>query len=281
MIYNMPGALLILLFLTYAAPAHAVPPSAGEPYTDSATGIEFNSIPGGCYLMGDSVGDGDPNERPVHEVCVADFAIGKTEITNAQYKKFNPEHNSGAAQGSSLQEDNQPVVNVTWEEAVAYAEWLSKKSGQNYRLPTEAEWEYAARAGSNQSRFWGNNPDEACKYANVADMTAKKQWAKWTSFACDDGYAVSAPVGSFLANSYGLFDVLGNAWEWCVDVYNSEAYTKLPKNNPVYNGSGEYRVMRGGGWSNGPLGVRSSHRVGLSPDFGHHALGFRLVKTAQ
>ncbi len=276
MIYKMPGTLLLLLLFACGTAAHA-----GTSYTDPTTGVEFLSIKGGCYQMGDSVGDGDPNERPVHEVCVSAFSIGKTEITNAQYQKFKPQHNSGKSQDLSLNDADQPVVNVSWEDAVAFAEWLSQKSGANYRLPTEAEWEYAARAGSSASRFWGNNPDEACKYANVADMTAKKKWDKWTTFTCNDGYAVSAPVGSFLPNGYGLNDVLGNVWEWCEDVYNSEAYTKLPKDNPVYNGSGEYRVMRGGGWSNGPLGIRSSHRVGLSPNFGHHALGFRLVKTEQ
>lgn len=275
MTYKMPGTLFILLLFACVPLVRAATPS-----TDPATGMEFISVPGGCYLMGDSVGDGDPNERPVHEVCVSAFSIGKFEVTNVQYKKFSPQHNSGVSQGSTLNDDNQPVVNVSWENAVAFAKWLSEKSGQAYRLPTEAEWEFAARGGSSQSRFWGNNPDEACKYANVADMTAKKHWANWTSFACDDGYAVSAPVGSLLPNSYGLYDMLGNAWEWCEDIYNSEAYTKLPKDNPVYGGSGEYRVMRGGGWSNGPLGIRSSHRVGLSPSFGHHSLGFRLVKTA-
>jgi formylglycine-generating enzyme required for sulfatase activity len=241
--------------------------------------MEFVSVKGGCYQMGDSVGDGDPNERPVREVCVPDFFLGKFEVTNAQFKKFRPQHNSGKSQNASLDEDTQPVVNVSWEEAAAFSKWLSQQSGQKYRLPTEAEWEFAARAGSNQSRYWGNNPEEACKHANVADMTAKKLWAKWTTFTCDDGYAVSAPVGKFMPNSYGLYDMLGNVWEWCEDIYNSEAYTKLPKDNPVFGGSGEYRVMRGGGWSNGPLGIRNSHRVGLSPDFGHHALGFRLVKT--
>jgi formylglycine-generating enzyme required for sulfatase activity len=273
---KMPGTFFILLLFTYVAVAEAEPT-----FTDPTTGIEFVSVKGGCYQMGDSVGDGDPNERPVHEACVSDFLIGKSEVTNGQYKNFTPQHNSGNSQGSSLNEDNQPVVNVSWEDAVAFAKWLSQKSGQTYRLPTEAEWEYAARAGSNQSRFWGMSPNEACKYANVADMTAKKQWDKWTTFTCDDGYAVSAPVGKFTANGYGLQDMLGNVWEWCEDIYNSEAYTKLPKDNPVYDGAGEYRVMRGGGWSNGPLGIRNSHRVGLSPEFGHHALGFRLVKTAR
>jgi sulfatase modifying factor 1 len=276
MTYKMPGTLFILFLFASIGAAHAATSN-----TDPSTGMEFMLVKGGCYQMGDSAGDGDPNERPVHEVCVSDFSIGKFEVTNGQFRKFMPKHNSGTSQGSTLNDDNQPVVNVSWEDAVDYAEWLSEKSGQTYRLPSEAEWEYAARAGSSQSRVLGNNPDEACKYANVADMTAKKQWAKWTTFTCDDGFAVSAPVGSFMANSYGLSDMMGNVWEWCEDVYNSEAYTKLPKDSPVYHGSGEYRAMRGGGWSNGPLGIQSSHRVGLSPDFGHHALGFRLVKTAQ
>jgi len=273
---KIPGMVLILSLMLYPAVIHAE-----SHYTDPTTGMDFVSIKGGCFQMGDSVGDGDPNERPVHEVCVSGFSIGKYEVTNAQYKKFNPNHKSVSSEGFTQDADNQPVVNVSWDDAVAYAKWLSKKSGQMYRLPTEAEWEYAARAGTTTSRYWGNNPDETCKYANVADLSAKKKRPSWTTFFCDDGYVVSAPVGSFKPNAYGLYDMLGNVWEWCEDTYNSEAYTKLPKDNPVYTGMGEYRVMRGGGWSNGPLGIRSSHRVGLSPDFGHHALGFRLVKTAK
>jgi sulfatase modifying factor 1 len=274
MTLKTPGMLLILfLFLSPLAAR------AGTSSPDPVTGMEFVSVKGGCYQMGDSAGDGDANERPVHEVCISDFSIGKYTVTNAQFKKFRPQHNSGTSDGSNLDEDRQPVVNVSWEDAVAYAKWLSEKTGQTYRLPTEAEWEYAARAGTKTSRFWGDNPDLACKYANVADLTAKKRWPSWTVFACDDGYEVAAPVGSFQPNAYGLYDMLGNVWQWCEDVYNSEAYTKLPKDNPVYEGMGEYRVMRGGGWSNGPLGIRSSHRVGLSPSFGHRALGFRLVRV--
>jgi len=276
MTLKTPSMLPILLL--FACPVAA---NAETPYVDPSTGMEFVLVKGGCFQMGDSVGDGDPNERPVHEACVADFYLGRNEVTNEQFKKFKPQHNSGTSEGASLDDARQPVVNVSWEEATAFAGWLSRQSGQTYRLPTEAEWEYAARAGSSQSRFWGNNPDEACKYANVADMAAKKLRPKWTTFYCDDTFAVSAPVGSFMANGYGLHDMLGNVWEWCEDVYNSEAYIKLPKDNPEYAGSGEYRVMRGGGWSNGPLGIRSSHRVGLSPDFGHHALGLRLVKSVK
>ncbi len=276
MIYKLPGMVVLVLLFAYPAVSHGQ-----NVYTDPTTGMQFVSLKGGCFEMGDSVGDGDPNERPVHQVCLSDFAIGKYEVTNAQYKKFRPDHKSESSEGFSQNEDNQPVVNVSWDDAVAYAKWLSQKTGQTYRLPTEAEWEYAARAGTTTSRFWGNDPDEACQYANVADLTAKKYRPHWTVFVCNDGHAVSAPVGTYKPNAFGLYDMLGNVWEWCEDVYNSEAYSKLPKDNPVYEGTGEYRVMRGGGWSNGPLGIRSSHRVALSPDFGHHALGFRLVKTVK
>lgn len=270
------GCLLFFLLLTYPVVA-----GAETPYVDSSTGMEFVLIKGGCFSQGDSSGEGEPNERPVHETCVDDFYLGKNEVTNEQYKKFKANHNSGSSEGANLDEARQPVVNVSWTDGVAFAAWLSEQSGQSYRLPTEAEWEYAARAGTTTSRFWGGNPDEACTYGNVADLMAKQQRPKWTTFFCDDGYVVAAPVGSFKPNAFGLYDILGNVWEWCEDVYNSEAYGRLPKDNPVYRGPGEYQVMRGGGWSNGPLGIRSSHRVGLSPDFGHHALGLRLVKTVK
>ncbi|MBF0538366.1 MAG: formylglycine-generating enzyme family protein [Nitrospirae bacterium] len=244
---------------------------------ESVTGMEFVAVKGGCFEMGDTSGDGDPNERPAHEVCVNGFSMGKYDVTNEQFRKFRPNHDSGKFETLTLNEDKQPVVNVSWEDATEFAKWLSHKSGHTFRLPTEAEWEYAARAGSKASRFWGNNPDDACTYANVSDDSAKKRFPKWTSFNCNDGFLVAAPVGTFKPNEFGLYDMLGNVWQWVEDVYSPEAYSKLPKNNPTYEGAGEYRVERGGGWSNGPLGVRSAHRVGLTPTFGHRSLGFRLV----
>jgi len=137
MIWKTPGVLLVLLFFAYPDGADAEPA-----YKDQATGMELMFIKGGCFAMGDSIGDGDPNERPVHEACVGDFYIGKNEVTNAQYRQFAPGHSGGVVDGAQLGGDSQPVVNVSWEEAVAFARWLSEKSGQAYRLPTEAEWEY-------------------------------------------------------------------------------------------------------------------------------------------
>jgi formylglycine-generating enzyme required for sulfatase activity len=275
MTFKMPGILFFILLLA----ACPVIVHAESTYTEPSTGMEVVFVKGGCYEMGDSVGDGDSNERPVHEVCVNDFYMGKYDVTNEQFRKFRPDHNSGKFEGLSLNDDKQPVVNVSWYEAVDFAKWLSQKTGQTYRLPTEAEWEYAARAGAKTKYFWGNNPDDACKYANVADLSAKKRWKGWTAFYCDDKFLVSSPVGSFQPNQFGLYDMLGNVWQWVEDVYSSSAYNRLPKNNPVYEGSGEFRGERGGGWSNGPLGVRVSHRVSLTPEFATHALGFRLVRV--
>lgn len=112
------------------------------------------------------------------------------------------------------------MVNVSWYDATNFAKWLSKETGQKFRLPTEAEWEYTARAGTKTSRFWGNNPDEACQYANVADLTVKKRWATWIVHNCEDNYLVAAPVGSFNPNGFGIYDMLGNVWEWVQDVYD-------------------------------------------------------------
>ncbi|MBF0456510.1 MAG: formylglycine-generating enzyme family protein [Nitrospirae bacterium] len=261
---------MVLMFVLLAA-------HPGVVFAEGSADGDFVAVKGGCFQMGDASGDGDPNERPVHEVCVSDFSIGKYEVTNEQYKRFRPKHDSGKFEDLSLNEAKQPVVNVSWEDAKEYAKWLSAKTGHTYRLPTEAEWEYAARAGSKTPYSWGDSAAEACKYANVADATAHKRFPTWKSFDCDDGYLVSAPVGSFKPNAFGIYDMLGNAWELVEDVYNAEAYTKLPKDNPLFQGAGEYRVERGGGWSNGPLGVRVSHRAGVSPTFGHRSLGFRLV----
>ena len=114
--------------------------------------------------------------------------------------------------------------NVSWYGAVAYIDWLNQETetGKKYRLPTEAEWEYAARAGTSTVRFWGDSPDDACQYANVYDQTSKKENGySWKNHNCDDGYSNTAPIGSFLANSFGLHDMLGNVWEWCADRYGS------------------------------------------------------------
>ena len=226
---------------------------------DTVTGMELIFVKGGCYQMGDTFGDGENDEKPMHEVCVDDFYIGKYEVTNEQFRKFRSNHNSGDFIGFSLNDDNQPVVNVSYEDAIAYTDWLSGKlapagskqgTGKKYRLPTEAEWEYAARGGTRNRNYWGDNKDDACKYANVHDRTSKSKFSNftWENHNCDDGYAVTSSVGRFQPNAFGLYDMMGNVWEWCQDWYDDSYYKNSLKNNPKGASSGQYRVLRGGSW---------------------------------
>jgi len=172
------------------------------------------------------------------------------------------------------------VIDVSWEDATAYAEWLSQQTGEQYRLPTEAQWEYAARAGTSTARYWGNNADEACRYANVHDKTSKKEnsWASWTHHNCSDGYANTAPVGSFEANPFGLYDMLGNIWEWTCSQYEDKyrgkeqhcLSKKYSKNNRL--------SVRGGGWDGGTAVVRSAYRNGRTSAGRKGEVGFRLAR---
>ncbi len=254
-------------------------------YTDSETGMEFVLVKGGCFQMGSpSREDGLEyiGEDPVHEVCVDDFYLGKYEVTNEQYRKYRPVHNSGSFVDDGLNGRNQPVVNVSWQDADGYARWLSKKSGKKYSLPTEAQWEYAARGGTDTARFWGNSPDDACSYANVADRTLYRKWGDlFEIHDCADGYVVTAPVGSFKPNGYGLYDMLGNVWEWCQDWYGEEYYSSSPRQNPTGPALGKYRVNRGGGWNNDPRLVRAAYRDWDSPGGAYNGLGFRLAFPVQ
>ena len=174
------------------------------------------------------------------------------------------------------------MASVNWHEAQGFAEWLSYESPDLslYRLPTEAEWEYACRAGTKTIYFWGNASEEACKYANVGDKTARTMWHDWSVHNCNDGYAVSSPVGSFQPNGFGLYDILGNVWEWCEDRYAKNAYQIHTRRNPLYDGpTGSRRVTRGGSWSSKPGSARSAYRYFLLPETRDSNLGFRLVRT--
>ncbi len=250
---------------------------AAKGYTEPATGMEFVPAPKGCFTMGDTHGDGQGDEKPLHEVCLDSFLLGKYEVTNAQYRRFRPEHDSGNYGGNSLNGNNQPVANLSWYDAFDYARWLSERTGKRFRLPTEAEWEYAARGGTNGRNYWGEDSSVACKYANGADLTAKAQWPEWITTDCNDGYRVSSPVGSFRPNGYGLFDMMGNAWEWTNDWYDAGYYYESPRHNPQGPASGSLRIPRGGGWGNASECVRVTDRNGFAPDFSILFLGFRLA----
>ncbi len=251
-------------------------------FSDPITGMEFVWVPQGCFQMGSPSGESGQNsdEGPLHRVCVDGFWMGKYEVTNAEYRRFKSAHDSGSYNGNSLNGDKQPVVKVSWEEAVAYADWLCRKSDRKYRLPTEAEWEYACRAGTTTARSWGKGESQACKYANVNDLRSKKKNNfSWSNFSCDDGFAVTAPVGSFRPNAFGLYDMSGNVWEWCSDWYDSDYYKKSPVRNPQGPASGSNRALRGGSWINSAVGVRSAIRHGTRPGERDDSLGFRLVAS--
>lgn len=265
--------------------AEDVPSDAAGPrtWTDPISRMEFVRIPGGCYLMGSPFSETGAYsaEGPQHEVCVDSFWMGKTEVTNAQYRQYKASHDSGSYKSLGLNGDNQPVVSVSWNEVQEYIQWLSRSTGRQFRLPTEAEWECAARGGTTQTRFWGDDPSRACEYANVKDQTAQQEWPDWTTIhECRDRFAAAAHVGRFQPNAFGLHDMLGNVEEMCADWFAWDYYVGSPLDNPTGPPSGTKRVARGGTWSYVPQYVRAASRNEIDP--GERGgvpptLGFRLV----
>lgn len=248
---------------------------------------EMILIPAGSFKMGDNFGDGESRERPVHTVDLDAFYIAKFEVTNADWRKFrdDPGYNDpkfwpegrvmpkdqipywtqannhgGATPGS----DKFPVIGVNWDAATAYCNWLSAKSGKKYRLPTEAEWEKAAR-GTKQTRFpWGNEITH--EYANYV---GKQQFDTVME-------AGSFPKG---ASPYGVMDMAGNVMEWCSDWYSRDYYQTSPKKNPKGPATGAYRVLRGPGFFFEALDNRSYARSGAWPSFqAYRMVGFRVAR---
>jgi len=178
------------------------------------------------------------------------------------------------------QKGDHPVVQVSWNDAQAFCEWLSKKSGKTVVLPTEAQWEYACRAGTTTAYPWGDNPDDGKGWANGSDQSLKKKIPnaeKWAFFSWDDGFVFTSPVGSFKANAFGLYDMNGNAWQWCQDCYGD--YDKGAVTDPT-GATGSFRVLRGGSWGGGPRRCRSAFRAGYVPDLRVDHFGFRVAVSA-
>ena len=223
------------------------------------------TIPAGSFKMGDDT-FGIANEQPVRWVRIdKSIAVGKHEITFAQYELFARSTGRKIPKGNSKDKAKHPVVNVSWHDATAYASWLSRQSGHKYRLPTEAEWEYSARAGSSSDYWWGNqigNNRANCKSCG----------SRW------DGVS-TAPVGSFKKNPFGLYDTVGNVWEWTQDCYKDN-YNNAPVNASAVQSSGRCirRVLRGGAWNYNAQRVRSSTRSSTWPDSLYQHLGFRVVR---
>ncbi len=285
-----------------------------QTFRDCPTCPEMVTIPAGTFSMGSTVREqereGAPaSERnatgPEHQVTIGkSFALGKYEVTRGQFQAFvtanghkmptscwtyNADRKWVEMLGRTWlkpgfeQTDNDPVVCTTWEDATAYAAWLAKTTGKNYRLPTEAEWEYAARAGSKSSRYWGDTRDGACLYGNFSDLTLasvfKTEPRHEVVFYCSDGFAYTAPVGRFQPNAFGLYDMLGNVWEWTADCLNPR-YDGAPRDGSAWlTGDCKSRVLRGGSWNDDPWAARSAVRSSVPALLGSANLGFRVARS--
>ncbi|HEX5257285.1 MAG TPA: formylglycine-generating enzyme family protein [Sphingomicrobium sp.] len=274
---------------------------------------EMVMLPEGSFIMGAAPGEAErekvPNffrghSVPQHEVAIRyKLAFSKFDVTRDEYAQFvaathRPDPDScfvvdadGAgekdAKGANWhspgfpQTGRDPVVCVSWDDAQAYAAWLSAKTGHTYRLPSEAEWEYAARAGTTTARYAGDTPADLCRFINHADLGyhAKTPRDKDFNPECHDGFAFTSPVGSFPPNSFGLFDMLGNVWQWTEDCWN-EDYKDAPTDGSSWkSGNCNRRVARGGAYSNVPGLVLSSVRIGYKSSGRDHSQGFRVVRT--
>ena len=246
----------------FAEDAHRKLRQVQNVWHDPVTGMNFVHIPAGCFQMGSPPGEAGrySDEGPQREVCVDSFWMGETEITNAQYRRFKREHDSGSSEGRSLNGDAHPAIRVSWNQARSYANWLSRRSEHTFSLPTEAEWEYACRAGTRTARYWGEPPDAACRYGNVNDQTLRGL------HNCKDDWAATAPVGHYAANAFGLHDMLGNVAEWVQDTHERHP---------------DQRVVRGGNAWSETRQVRCAfrNRNTPEPDDNKPVAGFRLRMT--
>jgi formylglycine-generating enzyme required for sulfatase activity len=268
------------------------------------TAAFFNqSYPGSAFKAADF-----SNEHPQHRVRITrPFYLGAGHVTRGQFRRF--VHDSGyptdaekrdkpgafgwVAARKNLgfdrryswrnvgfeQTDEHPVLCVSWNDAVAFCRWLSRKEGTTYRLPTEAEWEYACRAGTTTRYSSGDDPETLATVGNVADATAKAMFPNWNTLHASDGFVFTAPVGQFRPNAFGLFDMHGNAWQWCADWFGKDYYTASPADDPTGPTSGTGHIVRGGSWFAGPSDARSARRLSCTPDFRVSDTGFRVART--
>jgi formylglycine-generating enzyme required for sulfatase activity len=230
---------------------------------------EVVSIPGGLFRMGSEGGRAD--EAPSHDVELSPFSLGRIPVTRAEYEPFLAATETSPPPwwfDSDFGNPDQPVVGVTWFEAVAYTEWLSRQCGGRWRLPTEAEWEKAARGTDGRLYPWGNNPPTPL-HANYG----KKEW---------NNHEALMPVGTLEAGKspYGIYDMAGNVWEWVSDWYDDDYYKTSPSQNPTGPSTGESKVLRGSSWGSDPQHLRSALRYLHRSAHRHKDYGFRCAKTS-
>ena len=260
--------------------------------TVSIAGVDtkFHWCPPGTFMMGSPTSEKDrDDDETQHEVRLTKgFWLCKVPVTVAAFRKFvNATGYKTEAEKAGdddtwrdpgfEQTPSHPVVLVSWNDAQAYIKWLNENyapSGMEFKLPTEAHWEYACRAGSHTAYWWGDDPKGGKGKANVADASLKKEYPGWPTFSFDDGYIYTSPVGSFDANAWGLKDMTGNVYEWCSDWYGD--YPNEAATDPTGTKNGSDRVLRGGGWNYTSRNCRSASRNRYTPGYRYFNLGFRL-----
>ena len=278
-----------------------LPPAPRTVFRSCPDCPEMVVVPSGTFRMGSSEGQDD--ERPVHNVRIDTFAIGRYEVTRGEYAAFvaATDHSSAGCnvvddQGEQrwdpraswldpgfAQQDQHPVVCVGWEDAATYIRWLRERTDERYRLASEAEWEYAARAGTVSRRYWDGGSTGQCDNANGGDSTLQQRFRGWSApFArCADGGVHTTLVGAYEPNAFRLYDMLGNVWEWVADCWHAD-YQGAPSDGSAWredNCSG--RVWRGGSWDTPSIGIRAANRF-ISNDGGAHSTaGFRVVREYQ
>jgi formylglycine-generating enzyme required for sulfatase activity len=229
-------------------------------------------IPGGSFYMGSKF---KKDEKPVHLVYINGFYMDKYLVTVADYREFCRKVRRRMPEQPYWNNENHPVVNVSWNDARLYAKWKGK------RLATEAEWEYAARCGIKGYYYsWGNRNPFRKRGGNIADESLKSEkplWRIWKKYY--DGFPYTSPVGSFYSNEFGLYDMTGNAWEWCSDWYDASYYKNSPENNPKGPKKGTHKVLRGGSWNFSPRDILTTRRFHYRPTVNINYIGFRCVKN--
>jgi len=282
--------LTISLLAALAIPALAR--AAGESLVDPRAGMEFILVRGGTYRMGDFTGRGIAQEQPAHAVTVSDFYLGRNEVTVAQYRAFaeatgyrtEAERSGGVVDIDPVmmslvrragvswsnpgfpQQDGSPVVWVTWNDAAEYTRWLAQATGKPYRLPTEAEWEFAARERGRD-----------LPWAGTADPERSGEFV-WSA---ENSGGTTHPVGGKAPNALGFRDLCGNVWEWCLDWQDSYQAAGEPAVDPRGPPDGRFRALRGGSWRVGREVARTTYRNGYRPDYAHSSIGFRVALEAR
>jgi formylglycine-generating enzyme required for sulfatase activity len=278
-------------------------PSPGDMFSDCDNCPEMIVIPAGRFAMGASETDGErqARESPQHEVTIPEpFAVGKFEVTRGQFADFVADRGwktqdacgTYENEGWDLrpgrtwrdpgfpQDATHPVNCVTFDDARGYVAWLSEKTGHDYRLLSEAEWEYAARGGATTPFFFGEEEAALCQNANGADKSAQALSPTWTwANSCDDGHPFTAPVGTYRPNAFGLHDMTGNVWEWVSDCFH-ESYDGAPDDGSSWETPDcPLRVSRGGGLFDSPSVLRLTFRGKGTPDSLDFESGFRVART--